>query len=399
MHLSRRQLIVGGAAAAATAGLPQPQRGDDGGTILGPRNEPLERENPDALTPPATDAGSLPNLKFSFDTAHTRISTGGWSRQVTVRELPVAKTIAGVDMRLKPGGIRELHWHHAAEWSLMLAGSARITAIDAEGRNFIADVSEGDLWFFPTGIPHSIQGLKDGCEFLLVFDDGDFSEFDTFLITDWFAHTPPDVLAKNFGVSEAAFARIPANIESERYIFPGTVPGPLANDERAVRSPAGTVPHSFAHGLMKQKPIDCPGGRVRIVDSSNFPAATTIAAALVEVDPGGMRELHWHPNADEWQYYIAGRARMTVFGANGTANTFDYQAGDVGYVPFPMGHYVENLGQTPLRFLEMFRSDRYADVSLDQWMALTPPELIRAHLDIDRRTIAALSKRKQLIVR
>jgi oxalate decarboxylase len=399
--------MVVGAAAAATAGgarvanaadaVPQPERGAEGGTILGPRNEPLERQNPDALTPPATDAGALPNLKFSFDTAHTRLSTGGWSRQVTTKELPVATTIAGVDMRLKPGGIRELHWHSAAEWSIMLAGRARITAIDAQGRNFIADVGEGDLWNFPSGIPHSIQGLSEGCEFLLVFDDGDFSEFDTFLITDWFAHTPRDVLAKNFGVPEAAFARIPANIESERYIFPGKVPGPLRSDQ--VRSPDGTVPHSFAHRLMAQKPIDCPGGRVRIVDSSNFPAASTIAAALVEVDPGGMRELHWHPNADEWQYYIAGRARMTVFGADGTANTFDYQAGDVGYIPRPMGHYIENTGQTQLRFLELFRSDHYADVSLDQWMALTPPELIRAHLNVDRRFISALSKRKPLIVR
>jgi oxalate decarboxylase len=405
MELSRRQLIAGGAAAAASgpliaraaAAAPQPLRGGDGGTILGPRNQPLERENPDALAPPATDAGQLPNLKFSFDAAHTRISSGGWARQVTVQDLPIATTIAGVDMRLNPGGIRELHWHSAAEWAIMLAGTARITAIDADGRNFIADVGVGDLWNFPSGLPHSIQALKDGCEFLLVFDDGDFSEFDTFLITDWFAHTPRSVLAKNFGVPESAFARIPANIENERYIFPGKVPGPLRSD--TIRSPAGTVPNSFAHRLMAQKPIECPGGRVRIVDSSNFPAATTIAAALVEVDPGGMRELHWHPNADEWQYYIAGQARMTVFGANATANTFDYQAGDVGYIPRAMGHYIENTGQTTLRFLEMFRSDRYADVSLDQWMALTPPELIREHLPVDKRFIAALSKRKQLVVR
>jgi oxalate decarboxylase len=300
-------------------------------------------------------------------------------------------------MRLKPGAIRELHWHDAAEWAIMLAGSARITAIDAEGRNFIADVGEGDLWFFPAGLPHSIQGLRDGCEFLLVFDDGAFSDFGTFLLTDWFAHTPRSVLAKNFGVPESAFARIPIHVNTERYIFPGKVPGPLASD--AVRSPAGTIPHSFAHRLTAQKPIKCPGGTVRIVDSSNFPAATTIAAALVEIDPGGMRELHWHPNADEWQYYLAGQGRMTVFAADGTANTFDYQAGDVGYVPFPMGHYVENTGQTPLRFLELFRSNRYADVSLDQWLALTPPELVRAHLNVDRRTTAALLKRKQLVVR
>jgi oxalate decarboxylase len=216
-RLSRRHFVAGSAAVAAA-----------GATIFGARNKPLESENPDALLPPATDAGSLPNLKFSFDTAHMRVTDGGWARQVTVNELPVATTLAGVNMHLNPGAIRELHWHSAAEWAVMLAGRARITAVDAQGRNFVADVGEGDLWNFPSGIPHSIQGFAEGCEFMLVFDDGDFSEFDTFLLTDWFAHTPRDVLAKNFGVPEAAFARIPPDIESERYISRATCPAHCA---------------------------------------------------------------------------------------------------------------------------------------------------------------------------
>src|SRR5579863_3292872 len=71
-------------------------------------------------------------------------------------------------------------------------------------------MSKPDLWNFPSGIPHSIQGLEpDGTEFLLVFDDGAFSEFDTFLVTQWMAHTPVDVLAKNFQVSASAFQPIP----------------------------------------------------------------------------------------------------------------------------------------------------------------------------------------------
>src|SRR3954468_11519271 len=187
---------------------PQPIRGDDGTPIAGPRNVALERENPDQLASPRTDSGTIPNLKFSFAAAHNRLLSGGWAREVTVRELPVATELAGVNMRLKRGGVREMHWHKEAEWAYMLAGRARITAVDAEGRNFIDDVGAGDIWSFPAGIPHSIQGLEEGCEFLLVFDDGSFSENETFLLTDWFKHTPPDVLAKNFGVGEGAFARI-----------------------------------------------------------------------------------------------------------------------------------------------------------------------------------------------
>jgi oxalate decarboxylase len=299
-------------------------------------------------------------------------------------------------MRLKRGAIREMHWHKEAEWAYMLAGSARITAIDDQGRSFIDDVNEGDLWNFPPAVPHSIQGLDEGCEFLLVFDSGNFSENETFLITDLFTHMPRDVLAKNFGVAEAAFADIPTDVEHDRYIFAAQPPGPMVDD--IDQSSAGLVPQRYSHRMMAQEPILVDGGWVRITDSTNFPAATTIAAALVNVEPGAMREIHWHAN-DEWQYYISGRGRMTVFASGGKARTFNYQAGDVGYIPAEMAHYVENLGDEPLLFLELFRSPRFADFSLNQWMALTPARLIEAHLNLDAATILALRKDKPVIVK
>src|SRR4029079_18828071 len=274
----------------AMATTSEPVRDGTGASILGPRNVAVERENPDVLTPPATDAGTVPNLKYSFAAAHNRLLTAGWAREVTVRELPIATDLAGVNMRLEAGGVRELHWHKEAEWGYMLAGRSRITAVDQDGRNFIDDVGAGDIWNFPAGIPHSIQGLEQGCEFLLVFDNGNFSENETFLITDWFAHTPRDVLAKNFGVPESAFDHIPLDVDRERYIFSGEVPGPIGTD--AVKSPAGPVPQQYTYRLRAQDPVPAAGGQVRIVDSSNFPAATTIAAALVEVEPGAHRELH-----------------------------------------------------------------------------------------------------------
>jgi oxalate decarboxylase len=221
----------------ANSGELQPIRGNLGATILGPRNIPMERENPALLASPSTDAGTIPNLKFSYASARNRLTTGGWAREITARELPISTSIAGVNMRLKPGGIRELHWHKEAEWAYMIAGRARITAVDAQGRNFVEDVGVGDLWNFPAGIPHSIQGLDEGCEFLLVFDHGNFSENETFLISDWFAHTPLDVLAKNFGVPEAAFVNLPKDPERSRWIFAGEVPGPLAADQ--IKTPQG----------------------------------------------------------------------------------------------------------------------------------------------------------------
>ena len=401
--ISRRNMLAAAAAgglltaatsATAQPAAPQPRRPGDGGTDPGPRNLERDRQNPDILVPPSTDHGTLPNLRFSFADAHMRLEPGGWTRQVTARELGVSKDIAGVNMRLNAGGVRELHWHKATEWAYTLYGTARITAVDAKGRNFVDDVGVGDLWNFPAGVPHSIQGLNpDGCEFLLVFDDGDFDEDNTFLITDWFKHTPNEVLGKNFGVSASLFGHTPD--PRERYIFPAPVPGPLGGDKIAG---ATAVPQSFSHKMMSQQPIKTKSGSVRISDSSVFPVSTTIAAALVEIDPGGMRELHWHSNTNEWQYYIEGKARMGVFGASGQARTFDFQAGDVGYVPFAMGHYIENTGTTTMSFLEVFRSSYYADVSLDQWMALTPPELVEAHLQLDPKVMEALRKGKVPVV-
>ncbi|GAA4599549.1 oxalate decarboxylase [Planotetraspora phitsanulokensis] len=374
--------------------IPQPQRDGQGGVDTGPRNIELDLQNPDLLTPPITDHGTLPNMKFSFSMAHTRIEEGGWTREVTARELPVATTLAGVDMHLNPGAYRELHWHKESEWAYVLEGSCRIGAVDQEGCNFVDDVQKGDLWFFPKGIPHYIQALDEGVEFLLVFDDGNFSENSTFMISDFFANTPKSVLAKNFGWTMQQMENMP---EKEKYIFPGQVPPSLESDR--VVSPTGDVPRTFKHRMLSQEPIRFDGGTVRIVDSKTFTAATTICAALVEIEPGGLRELHWHPTDDEWQYWISGFGRMGVFASSGLSRTFNFQAGDVGYVPFAYGHYIENLGKEPLVFLEMFRNPRFEDISATQWMANTPPQVSADTLNVPRSMIEGLSKSKHSIVR
>ena len=173
-EISRRSLLAataaGGLLTATT--IAQAQSGTDGrgGTNPGPKNQSRIDQNPDLIVPPATDSGTLPNLRFSFDDSHIRRTTGGWTRQVTVRELGISKNIAGVNMRLNTGGVRELHWHKAAEWAYVLTGKARITAVDANGHNFADDVGVGDLWYFPPGVPLD-QGLDGRDGIPLVFDD------------------------------------------------------------------------------------------------------------------------------------------------------------------------------------------------------------------------------------
>lgn len=309
--------------------------------------------------------------------------------------MPAAKAMAGVDMRLEPWAYRELHWHVAGEWALLLNGSARISAIDDQGRSFIDDLGEGDVWFFPPGAPHSIQGLESGCEFLLVFDDGSFSEDNTFLISEIMAHNPLAVLSKNLDVPVSAFKDLPPG---ELFIFNGTTP-PKDIEKQNITGSAGSIPkaQSYSYHWSQQAAYEVPGGSVKILDPVTFPAAKNFAAALVTIKPGAMREIHWH-TSDEWSFVIAGQGRGTLFTPPKTATTFDYSAGDVAYFPKMNSHYVENVGDEDMVFLEVLQANRFADISLGQWLALTPPAVVKDTLKLSDETIASFKKEKQYIV-
>jgi oxalate decarboxylase len=402
-RFTRRGFLGISSAALAAAGISATMRAagqentDRSKSDPGPANTALDGQNPDSILPPNTDYGGVPTFKYPFSFSNRRLYDGGWSREVTVRELPISKSIAGVNMRLTAGGVRELHWHTAGEWAIMLYGNVRITAVDVEGKSFVADVKKDDLWYFPAGIPHSLQGIgPDGGEFLLVFDDGNFSEFGTVLLSDTMAHTPREVLSKNFCVTEAALENLP---KRELFIFQTEVPGALEDDQKAAVGTLGASSHDFAFRTMDSPPTkSTKGGEVRIVDSSKFKASITMAMAMVTVHPGGLRELHWHPNADEWQYYIAGKGRMTIMATGGHGRTMDFEQGDVGYVPQTLPHYVENTGDTDLVFLEMFKSSYYQDLSLSEWLSHTPPELVAAHLRLDKATLDAIPKEELVVL-
>jgi oxalate decarboxylase len=323
----------------------------------------------------------------SFNNAPRRIQDGGWARQVTQADFGISESISGVNMRLAAGGIRELHWHLAAEWGYMSYGNCRVTVFDEKGQAYVADVKEGDLWYFPAGLPHSLQGLgPDGCEFILCFDDGKATEFNTLLLSDWLAHTPPDILAENFGVLAEALSKIPLH---SLWIFQGKLPGSLAADQAAAQKANGAPKYPFTYSLASSQPVRATkGGDLRVADSNNFVVSKTIAAGLITLRPGAMRAMHWHPNADEWQYWIKGKGRMTVFNTGPKAVTMDFNPGDIGYVKRGLGHYIKNTGETELQFLAVFKSDHYAEISLTDWLTHTPPELVAQHLNVDQATIA-----------
>ena len=400
-EISRRNVLALGAVAGVTlatssraASFGNPDEPPEGAVNAhpgglsdpGPKNPVLGSQSPSAQSPPATDIGDMPLFWASFNNSSKRIQDGGWARQVTQADFAISEAISGVNMRLGPGGIREMHWHLAAEWAIMTNGRCRVTVVDPQGRAYVQDVGQGDIWYAPAGYPHSLQGLgPDGCEFVIAFDQGNQSEYNTLLLTDWIAHTPPEVLALNFGVPADTFKSIPLN---DLWIFQGKEPGPLAVDQTAVAT-GGMPREPFTFRFGASEPIKRNrSGALRLADSKIFKVSKTIAAALETIAPGAMREMHWHPNADEWQYWMEGQGRMTVFDAGPRAKTADFSAGDIGYVKRGQGHYIQNTGTTELRFVAVFKVPEYEEVSLSGWLTHTPPELVSQHLNIDPTVLA-----------
>jgi oxalate decarboxylase len=342
-----------------------------------------EGQPPFGPTPPVLAGAQLPSFRFQLGAVAPKSWNGGWAKEATVAQFPVSEKLAGVLMSLNPGGLRELHWHaNAAEWAYVIKGQCRVTTINPQGQSQIADFAAGDVWYFPRGFGHSIQGIgAEDCLFVLVFDNGYFSEFGTFSISDWVGHTPPEVLAKNFGVPASTFASFP---KREVYIAKGPVPPPPPADPAPGTINPGTLTHRYR--LLAQRPDTYPGGTNRLVSQREFPISTTITGALMRIKPGGMRELHWHPNADEWQYYIGGRARMSVFGSHGRVRLEEFNAGDVGYVPQGYGHYIENAGSEDLELLIVLNNGTYESISLANWMGANPHLLLATNFEVPEST-------------
>jgi oxalate decarboxylase len=340
--------------------------------------------------PEPEDTPMPPTFRYRLEQATPRLGPGGVTRGASVREFPASVGIAGVSMRLEPGAMREMHWHaNAAEWAYVVSGSCRTTILHPEGGTASDDFYPGDVWYFPRGWGHAIEGTgSEECHFVLIFDNGDFSEDHTFSVTDWMSRTPPAVLAQSLGLGLADVATLP---KGEVYF----ARGPAVNDATATgfarSQPSLAAAHRYP--LHAQEPRRVPGGGIqRTVTEVEFPISRTMSGSLLEIEPGGLRELHWHPSADEWQYYIAGTAEMSVFLAEGTVVTEQFEAGDIGYAPMGAGHYIRNTGASVLKVLVGFNSPRYESNDLSAWLAGNPVDMLATNLCVSREVAEKLPK-------
>jgi oxalate decarboxylase len=382
-EVHRREFLMGSAGLAASAGLL-------GAEAAAASDVTFLNNVPDPLL-----AGKeLPTFKFALEKSKGHVIAGSSAKEATVLQLPISKGLAGVSMRLAPGMMRELHWHAtAAEWAYVVEGRVRTTVIDPHGDAEVNEFEPGDIWYFPRGHGHMLQCLgNQPCHFVLIFDNGYFSEFGTFSITDWMGHTPRPLLAKIFGVPQSTFDKLP---KDEVYFARGPIPPERpAAPLQGVREPPLT--HKFR--LLAQTPHRIfRGGREWRADSSRFPISKTITGVVLHLEPGSLRELHWHPNADEWQYVLSGRASVTMFGSHGRYRIETLEQGDVSYIPQGYGHSVENVGDQMLRLLVGFNTGTYQTIDLSQWLAGNPLDVLTTNLGLPADVLGKFPRRDVFI--
>ena len=337
----------------------------------------------------------LPRFKFALEKSRPlRLIGGSFAREATVEEFPISRGIAGVSMTLEPGAMRELHWHEVvAEWAYVNQGRVRTTVIAPDGTQETNDYEPGDVWYFPVGHGHMLECLgEEPCHFVLIFDNGHFSEFAAFSITDWIGHTPKALLAKNFGLPEATFAEFP---NEEVYFGRGPIP-----PEQPAEPLGGSKPTTLTHKwqLLKTEPKVSAGGRQFLVDCTTFAISKTIAGAVLELEPGALRELHWHPSSDEWQYVLEGKINVTMFGAHGRCRTETLEQGDVGYIPRNYGHSIENIGDKKCRILLAFNAGVYESIDLSEWIARNPVDVLAKNFRLPAAVFERFPKKNVFVV-
>jgi oxalate decarboxylase len=370
--LSRRDLLT--AAPLAAAGL--------AGSSFAKASSPSDQSAKKPHEP-------LPPFKYDIESSVGWVGPGGSAKEANVEEFPLSESMAGVSMRLKPGGLRELHWHAiAAEWAYVIEGNVRTTVILPNGQAESSDFGPGDVWYFPQGHGHALQCLGPGdAHFILVFDNGHFSEFGTFSITDWVTLTPPNVAARNLNLPESTIAALP---KGEGYIIQGKVPAAIPETLRNGKQDTNQLTHKFR--LLAQKASKFSGGEERIVSSVEFPIQKTVTGVIMDLKPGALREMHWHPNGDEWQYYISGRARVGIFGAHGRELVDEFRPGNVAFIKQGFGHYIEQIGDEPTKVLIVLNAGIYQQISISSWLAANPSSMIADNFGWSKEQVEKLPK-------
>ncbi|WP_079214075.1 cupin domain-containing protein [Ventosimonas gracilis] len=331
---------------------------------------------------------------YALDKSPIKATTGGWARDVTVKELPIATGIAGAHLFINAGGAREMHWHDSVEWGYIAGGNCQVTVVDPHGETEVVNLNPGDLWHFPRGHAHSVQTLGEKpCHAILAFNDGLYSDHGTFGISDWMSRYEPAVLSKVLGVSQEIIAQQPLG---ETYIMQGPV---LALDGPQARKARPLAPEkTHRYPLIASTPlVQNAGGELYLATRKEFPLAQEFSSLLLRLNAGAMQEPHWHPNANEWHYILKGKVRITLFSPDKRVAVADIGAGDIAYIPSNCGHSILNIGNETAEILGALDSGDYQISNLPDWLSNAPRHLVANNMGISELALPEFPKGQHIV--
>ncbi|CAL5229796.1 g13190 [Coccomyxa viridis] len=319
---------------------------------------------------------------------------GGAFKYSNIKNFPGSNTISAVLVSLDVGGIRGLHWHNEAEWAYVVSGTCRAVVME-EGSTKPAetwDYGEGDIWYFRPNEAHMAQGLApSGCTYLAGYNSGTFSDPDSPSLGAWLEALPANIKAEGLGVAD-----LRQNNTNRVAGFITQGPTPIADLDtfRAsiIKPPQPAVKLTHRYQLSQQEPkAESSGGSVIVGDTTNFEISDAMSGALVKLHPGGMRQLHWHTNLDEWQFVINGTIQAGVFNVTNHYEQSILRAGDAGFAPMSSAHYFKNIGTTDCYVVLIFNAGKFTNIDATFLVANMPAETLAADLGVSVDVAKALN--------
>jgi oxalate decarboxylase len=330
----------------------------------------------------------------SFNKAKADVFPGGTIKSLTVKETPTIPNMSTSLVEMKPGAFRGLHWHKtASEFGYVVSGNCVLTVYDPNNHTESGPLVEGDIWFVPRGFAHSLWAAgSQGCTVCTVYDDGITTEQNALHVTDLLRSERPEIIVSSLGITQQV---ISSGSSTVPILGMGrTDPGSLAP-----HGFAGPAPESFRFKLTQLPAVKTPGGTFVQASSSDFPMSLTMVGAITILYPDGIREPHWHPNADEWDLAIEGNAIVTIFDGPGRLTTVELGPNDIGFLSRNQSHAVETTGGKPFKLLSVFNANTFQAIGISELLAGTPDALIAQNFGMSPAEVSKLPKDERFIVK
>lgn len=307
-------------------------------------------------------------------------TSGGVRKKANKEYLPVLEGLALYWLELESGGIREPHWHlDANELCYCISGKAQIGIFAPKGSHQSFMLEPGEIAFIPKGYLHYIENAGDTKTTLAI--GFNHAMPDELSLSTVFSASLPEVMSATFDQDPAFFSRFP-KLEKSVVI--------TKRQQKAMKEFAHASSHKFKLSAIDPQ-VDKAGGTISIASKENFSILEGITVFDLRLTIGGVREPHWHPNAAELDYVIAGRARMLIMAPDGTKEVFEVHAGDVVFIPSAYFHYIENIGQEELHFCVFFNHESPEDIGISGSLGAFPSDVYAAVLGVDVKDVEPLS--------